>query len=124
MTNWGEQTIQIAAAGSYWEVLAPHPDNNPENNLVTTTITDCHPEHFRCSGTSFAAPLVSGAAALLMSLAPEYYYMQPMALKDRILRNACEMPGEGFVEESRFLNVLNILEDNRICPSPLIPAAP
>ena len=119
-SNWGAQKVQIAAPGV--EILSLAVSGSPEP-LV------------RMSGTSMAAPHITGAAALIKSVFPDVDYR---AIKSRILNGADRIPGllsptytyENFrsdeypldnplVSGGRRLNLEKSLQVDTIAPGPV-----
>jgi len=69
----------------------------PATRVTTTTLTTTvHGPYIRGeNGTSFAAPLVAGAAALIWSLRPD---LTPAAVKDILFRSATDLGAAGYDE--------------------------
>jgi subtilisin family serine protease len=70
-SNWGTQSVDIAAPGV--EILSTLPDGR----------------YGFASGTSMAAPFVTGVAALVVSGAPN---LTTAGLRDRLLKHATSVP--------------------------------
>lgn len=95
-SNFGEDTVDIAAPGA--DILSTNKTGGWFNN-----------GYKRLSGTSMAAPLVAGAAALLKSILPD---ADAKELKDRILRNTDEVSRfRGKLKTAGRLNLYKVLTD-------------
>lgn len=65
-SNYGENSVSIYAPGS--NILSTFPESNYETNVTGYTQVSCG--YAYGNGTSFSAPLVTGALALLLSIKP------------------------------------------------------
>jgi subtilisin family serine protease len=89
--SFGVASALIAAPGSRWRGLDVQRNPNPSD--LDTATTDCPvPQGFvkpagvvACTGTSFAAPVVSGAGILVFANNPT---LAPSQVKARLLDNA------------------------------------
>ncbi|MNT28349.1 Subtilisin DY [compost metagenome] len=75
-----------------------------------------YPENQRrtFNGTSAAAPVVAGAAALLKSQYPE---LTATEIKQALLETSCSLPTlKNIIENSRMLNVGRLLNESSSCP--------
>lgn len=96
-SNWGTTGVDLAAPGLH---------------IISTVITDNFKYNFM-SGTSMAAPHVSGAAALLSSLNPS---LSAASLKASILNNVDALPEwSSLVKTGGRLNVSKALQNQTIC---------
>ena len=77
-SDYGTHTIDIAAPGESFVVLTP------QHKSMTVCMGSLGGF---CDGTSFASPMVAGAAALVLSAAPTLK-SQPCQVIDRLVRNA------------------------------------
>jgi subtilisin family serine protease len=96
----GAQTVLMAAPGSYWRVddIQPYPPAG-----LNSSTHDCGKPLERCSGTSLAAPIVGGAAVLVLANNPT---LDAAALKARLLSTATvDQLLAGAVEGQRLLNI-------------------
>lgn len=83
-SNWGPASVDLAAPGDI--VLSLYPTDNP---LGFGSCSDTNPCYLYMSGTSMAAPHVTGVAALVMSRFPEMSWDQ---VKQRILQSVDPKP--------------------------------
>jgi hypothetical protein len=102
-SNHGHQFVEIAAPGSYAYSLALR------RGIVTLQVEDGYTES---SGTSFAAPLVSGAAALVYGLYESRNGRPPTAAEVEALIKGSGTPYKhlsGKIESCKTLNLLNLV---------------
>ncbi len=84
----GNRIVSIQPSGSY--LLATYPNNKVAQDLYQTgTNSGPSSQYFELSGTSFAAPMVSGAAALLIQQNPA---LTPDQVKARLMKTATKLP--------------------------------
>ena len=89
---YGPNSVDIAAPGS---------------GIYSTVLNNSYASY---SGTSMAAPFVSGACALVKSVFPSWSYTQ---IKDRILNSSDKLPSlDGKVLSEGRLNVYNAIQDS------------
>lgn len=79
----------------------------PENRLGSRSRGAGDPELFRLSGTSMAAAMVSGSAALLLSRDPG---LTPAALKARLMRSAEKQGDDIFTQGAGRLDVMAAMD--------------
>ncbi len=84
----GVDIISPLADMSYWEYQ--HPDR-----VITTRTAGTDYEYFRASGTSMAAPMVSGAAALLLQAEPN---LTPDQVKYRLMWTGTVIEGDAYLD--------------------------
>ncbi|MEO0335593.1 MAG: S8 family serine peptidase [Pseudomonadota bacterium] len=102
-SNRSSDFVEIAAPGSYAYSLALR------RGIATLQVEDGYTES---SGTSFAAPLVSGAAALVYGLYNDRYGQFPSAAEVENLIKSSGTPYKhlsGDVEGCKTLNILNLV---------------
>ena len=80
-SNYGSTTVSLFAPGD--SILSTHPEERCDSGEHTGT--HVARGYHRSSGTSFAAPHVTGVAALMLSLEPR---LSPALLKEIILESA------------------------------------
>jgi serine protease AprX len=88
LTNDGFRKPEIAAAGRY--IIGPVPANATLKTAKPDNIVA--PTYMRLSGTSFAAPIVAGAAAQILALHPTW---TPDQVKGALMLRARFVPEEG-----------------------------
>lgn len=100
-SSFGEKTVLIAAPGDNLRVL--NAQTYPPTG-INNAVTDCgNGPVKRCQGTSFAAPVVAGAAALV---AANNVGLNAVDIKKRILDNATiDVALQNQVENQRLLRI-------------------
>jgi len=90
----GAQTVLLGAPGENWRLAKPQ---TYPPTTITTGVEDCTelgPTGFSgakfCSGTSFAAPMVTGAAALVFANSSSNGVVNASDVKNRLLNNAVD----------------------------------
>ncbi|MGZ3772807.1 MAG: S8 family serine peptidase [Pseudobdellovibrionaceae bacterium] len=97
-SNYGPKTVHVAAPGA--QILSTFPNN----------------QYSYLDGTSMAAPLVAGAAALIKSRFPQF---KAAELKARILAGATRTSALDGKVITGLLNIDNSMNDNQTQPSPV-----
>ncbi|HEY1685881.1 MAG TPA: S8 family peptidase [Tepidisphaeraceae bacterium] len=67
-SNYGDQTVQIAAPGE--DIWSTYPDSIPVETISGGFINTVNVSYYAQSGTSFAAPHITGILALMASVEP------------------------------------------------------
>jgi subtilisin family serine protease len=128
-SNWGQVSVDIAAPGDL--IISTRPADGPigipELNYQIAIPTADSPLPW--SGTSMAAPYVSGTAAILYGLGDELWpaiwptmtAMERMtAVKDRILERSSRWPAlSGTTVTGGHLDLLDLVEDDIVPPGPV-----
>src|SRR5581483_11130882 len=84
----GNQIVSIEAGGS--QLVSSYPNNRVAQCLYqTSTNLGASSQYFQLSGTSLAAPMVSGAVALLLQQDPT---LTPDQVKARLMLTATKLP--------------------------------
>jgi serine protease AprX len=79
----GNRILSLDASGS--TLNRTYPENRVPRYVYTSKSSDGVPDYYQLSGTSMAAPMVGGAAALLLQKNPA---MTPDQVKARLMRTA------------------------------------
>jgi serine protease AprX len=97
----GNRIVSTLAAGSYLDVTYP------ERRVAADPAQPDVMEHFELSGTSMAAPMVSGAAALMLQQEPA---LNPGTVKARLMLSARKAEvGDPFATGAGALDILAAL---------------
>jgi serine protease AprX len=81
----GNRIISLMAVGSTLAMKSTSGNLVPLTYYQQTTLTGTSKDYFRLSGTSMAAPMVAGAAAILIAREPT---LSPDSVKVRLMRSA------------------------------------
>lgn len=102
-SNWGATTVGISAPGSdIISLRAPRTDLNLDGGATFVPPGDPHAKYSLASGTSMAAPHVTGVVALLKARFPE---LDAWGVRNRILAGGDRLPWlEGSTITGRRLN--------------------
>jgi len=103
--SFGVGTVLMAAPGDGWVTLDPSGTTfcAPQPLPAVALPFDSPPNHVYCSGSSFAAPMVAGAAGLVLA---NNVGLSAAEMRARILDNAGHSPSlTGFVAGERVLDV-------------------
>ncbi len=123
-SDFGTSTIDVAAPGEFFVVESINAAGQyagAVNAFPTCELATPPPNDAGCHGTSFAAPMVTGAAALLLA-ADTSLTKKPCEIADRLLRNADAIGQLGTsIAGGRRLNVANAIANSqtnsvRSCP--------
>jgi serine protease AprX len=111
----GNRTVSARALGSYLDLLAP--DRRVAGDPAFPEVT----EYFELSGTSMAAPMVAGTAALMLEQEPS---LNPGTVKARLMLSARKpavgsplVTGAGVLDVTAALHATGQVAD---APSPLV----
>ena len=111
----GNRIVSARAAGSRLDAL--YPEGRVANDPDAPEVE----EHYELSGTSMAAPMVAGAAALMLELEPS---LNPATVKARLMLSARKPTvGDPFATGSGSLDILAALQTSgsvAVAPSPRV----
>ena len=111
----GNRIVSARAAGSYLDLAFP--DRRVAGDDTQPDVL----EHFEMSGTSMAAPMVAGTAALMLEQDPT---LNPGTIKARLMLSARKpLFGSPFVNGAGLLDILGALRATgnvAVAPSPLV----
>lgn len=117
-SNYGPDSVHVAAPGVY--ILSTVPVTGVSSSFTSFCTGSAVAGYDFCSGTSMAAPLVSGLAGLLYSYYPDFTSMQ---VRDTILRYVDVLPSlQGWIHSGGRINAFKALS-SLLTPSDLVATA-
>jgi serine protease AprX len=99
----GEKIVSCASFD--WSQYAPRTDSPPAD----MSATPARPEYREESGTSMAAPHVSGAVAAFLSIRREFIG-RPEVIKDIFLKSACDLGRDRYLQGRGLLDLMRALQ--------------